>query len=123
MNTETALRRLLAVMDELREASPDMGVQTVATFIMVALEPGITVTELQAKLGLTQSAASRNWTILSTRKSKVRITEGGKQRTELRPGLGLITDEEDPMDRRRVLLRPTLRGTTVMNKIASALSG
>jgi DNA-binding MarR family transcriptional regulator len=118
---EKPLRRALALTETLRQVNPELGVQTFAVFLVVALEPGLAILEVGDKLGLTQSAVSRNCEILSTEKVRRRVTVKGKTTEELQPGLGLIEKRDNPMDKRRKELYLTAAGRKVVNAISDLL--
>lgn len=118
---ERPLRRALALMEHLRTLHPEIAAQTTAVFLLVALEPGLAVTEVGDKLGLTMSAVSRNCEILSDERVRRRVTVKGKQHDELQPGLGLIEKRENPMDKRRKELHLTNNGRRAINVIADLL--
>ena len=99
------LHKALRLTEAFRELDPNLGAQTIATLITVALTPGVTPNDLVERLGYTGASATRNWTHLSTRRN----------------GLGLIHDRPDARDYRRRELHLTPRGTAFLLKIIAIL--
>lgn len=64
------LRRLLRVVEYIRTYNAEMPVQTLGAFLTIALEDGQSVTQIGNRLGLSQSAASRNVSELTERSWK-----------------------------------------------------
>ena len=62
MQSATILMRLV---ERIREIHPKMEAQTVAALCIVAREPGILMSTLSHRLGLTLPAASRNVSLLT----------------------------------------------------------
>ena len=110
MTPDKAMQKALLLMEEFRSVSPELGAQTIATFLIVASNPGCTVTDVVRLLGLTLSSASRNVIALSTRKHK------GEE------GFGLIDHRQDMNDFRRKTLHLTPAGARVVNHVVSILS-
>jgi DNA-binding MarR family transcriptional regulator len=98
---EKLLGRLLAVIEEFRKLDAEMPAQTIGTLLCVAVEPGISVSELAKRLNLKRSAASRNVAALSAQRSKSSAS---------RKGYGLIAYKDDPDDSRRWTLHLTEKG-------------
>lgn len=99
--------RTLRFMDELRKIDPQMHIQTACVFMMVANEEGIRIKDLKERLGFSQSSAARNVALLVDRSDG----EGGHL------GHGLIVASEDPVERRRKILRLTAKGRRVAETI------
>lgn len=99
--TKTNMMRVFRTVEEFRKMNPDMQIQAVATFALVALQPGITIKELRERTGTVQSTCSRNVALLS---------EGyhnGKA------GYGLVEAQPDPYDSRRKVVFLTAKGKRV----------
>ncbi|OIN07922.1 MarR family winged helix-turn-helix transcriptional regulator [Oceanisphaera psychrotolerans] len=101
-----ALRRLAQSIGEIREASSDLTLQAAHMFLLIAVQPGITSKEIIRETGFSQSSCSRNLAMLS------KIHRLGK------PGLDLVTAEEDPAERRRKALRLTSKGKELAARLA-----
>lgn len=102
------LNRLLEQIQYAREHAPDMLLQQLSVLISVALEPDQGVLDIGEKLGLTQASVSRNVAALSAIHRKHR------------PGLNLLAAYEDPMERRRKMVRLTPAGEVFVKKLAGA---
>ncbi|WP_114417533.1 MarR family transcriptional regulator [Marinospirillum perlucidum] len=85
------IKRLLGAVAAIREVAPEIGIQAVHLLLEVARKPGITVSELISKTGLSQSSCSRNLALLSA------------QHRLGKPGLNLVYTQDDPKERRRKL--------------------
>jgi DNA-binding MarR family transcriptional regulator len=105
-STGKLLHKALRLTEAFRELDPNLGAQTIATLITVALTPGLSPNDLVERLGYTGASASRNWTHLSTRRN----------------GLGLIHDTPDVRDYRRRVLHLTPRGIQFLLKIIAILA-
>jgi DNA-binding MarR family transcriptional regulator len=86
----------------------DVQVQTVQSFLVIALGGNPSRDELARQIGLTQAAASRNL-------KKMCESPRGQA------GYGLITMELDPMDHRRRITKLTARGHELVRHIEEAL--
>src|SRR5690606_26063331 len=87
-----------SLLKELRELDPEMPLQMATTFILVASSPGITMKDLSPQLGFSQASCSRNIAALS------------KVHRHNKPGHGLVYAIEDPVERRRKIVKLTARG-------------
>lgn len=87
---------------------PDVQIQTVQSFLVIALGGNPSRDELARQIGLTQAAASRNL------KKMCEAPRG-------QAGYGLITMDLDPMDHRRRTIRLTARGHELVRHIEEAL--
>lgn len=101
------LRRLAQSIGDMRKTYSDLTLQAVHMFLLVALQPGITSKEISRKTGLSQSSCSRNMALLSA------THRLGK------PGLDLVTAEEDIRERRRKKLYLTPKGKALVSKLTS----
>jgi len=105
-----ALSTLSAALDVFKEFTQehDVQVQTLQTFLVIALEgnPGVDV--LARRIGLTQPAASRNL-------KKLCEAPRGQE------GYGLITMQLDPLDNRRRIIKLTARGRELTRHIEDAM--
>lgn len=80
-------------------------VQTVAVFLEVAKNEGISVKDLADKCGLAPSSASRNVAALSN------------WHWLKKPGLGLLETQDDPQDLRKKTVRLTPKGKTLVKQL------
>ena len=101
---ELAARRFLECIKAVRTLGnlSSSALQILAT---VAVEPGISMSELEKKANVSQASCSRNVALLSE------IHRLGK------PGLGLIVATEDPIFRRRKVVKLTEKGQRVLAAI------
>ncbi len=98
LNLHKALR-LVQTQDE------RMQVQTILVLLTVAEFGPISMSQLKDTAGLSQSSVSRNCAAL------------GKIHRKGRPGLGLITATEDPMDRKQKVVKLTTKGENFMAQL------
>lgn len=100
--------RLIKLIEEFRKFDDTMEVQTIVTFLVVAMNPDIQLRDLQQKVGFSGAAASRNAAVLSDLPRK-----GGA------PGHGLIEMRIAADDRRQRELRLSPKGRRVWQTIMS----
>lgn len=105
-----ALNILSAALQAFKEFTdePDVQVQTIQTFLLIAAEGSPGVNELARQIALTQPSASRNL-------KKLCEAPQGQE------GYGLITKELDPWDNRRRIIKLTLRGHELVRRIEEAV--
>ena len=103
------ITRLIGAVTVIREVAPDIGIQAVHMLLEVARKPGITVSELIRKTGLSQSSCSRNLALLSA------------QHRLGKPGLDLVYTQEDPSERRRKLARLTPKGEELVSLVVDSV--
>ncbi|OAV50923.1 hypothetical protein A6U98_07800 [Rhizobium sp. WYCCWR10014] len=101
------LFKAFQLIELFRERYPDIPMQTVSVFLIIAMRTGVYQRELLKLLGLSQSSVSRNVMALSD------VNRRGD------PGLGLITQQRDPLDARQVRLRLTPAGIELANRVAA----
>lgn len=89
----------------LRTISPDMPMQQAEVLIAIANKPGITMSDLAKRTGLSQSSISRNIAALS------KFHRIGK------PGLDLVEAVTDPRETRRRLVYLTTNGKMHVTKL------
>jgi len=93
------LRKQLRLIERFRELDAEMQAQTVAIFLYIANSPvPVKMQDIADDLGLAQSSVSRNVAALS---------DWTRHRTK---GHNLVEAFEDPMERRRKLVRLTTKG-------------
>lgn len=98
-----ALEAFKAFTDE-----PDVQIQTLETFLIVATQGNPGMTELAQQIGLTQPSVSRNL-------RKMCEPPRGQER------YGLITLTIDPTDRRKRVVKLTVRGHELVRHIEEAV--
>lgn len=102
---EWVARYLYRSIQLFRELDEVMPAQTMQVFLTVAAEPDVTMARVAELCGISQSSVSRNVSAL------------GKFHRKGRPGLDLVYAYEDPMERRRKLVRLTTRGEQLMRAL------
>lgn len=105
--TVQGLKTLLSVF---REVDPEMPAQQMMVLLAVAEEPDLTMAKLAEVVGISQSSTSRNVAALA------QVHRKGL------PGHDLVFAYEDPMERRRKLVRLTSKGTRLMAKVEEAMA-
>ncbi|PTR15077.1 DNA-binding MarR family transcriptional regulator [Nitrosospira sp. Nsp2] len=105
-----ALNTLSAALHAFKEFTqqPDVQIQTVQTFLVIAAQGNPGVDELARQIGLTQAAASRNL-------KKLREGPHGQE------GYSLITMTLDPLDNRRRITKLTARGHELVRHLEGAM--
>lgn len=103
--SKKSLMRIFQILEEFRKIYPDMQMQTASIFVTIALNPGITMKELGERAGLAQSSCSRNVALLS------------EWLRHNKPGYGLVVATEDPVERRRKIIRLTANGERVASTL------
>ncbi|MGA4641152.1 MarR family winged helix-turn-helix transcriptional regulator [Stutzerimonas stutzeri] len=107
--TLSALAKIEEVIKRFRDFDQEMQMQTAQTFIAVAMQPGITMTELSEKVGISQSSCSRNVSALS------RLHRLNK------PGMDLVVAAPDPMERRRRIVKLTPKGQRLAESLTKLI--
>ena len=101
-------KNLLKIIEEMRKFDSHMESQTIAVFFYVCqygAVDGVSMKNISRELSIAQSTVSRNCYKLSDK-----IKKG--------PGIGLLQSFEDPMERRRKLVRLTPRGKRVYRTLS-----
>lgn len=114
-NSRAALRPLIRVVEEFRRYDPKMELGQLLIYLHTAIRPGIKMSELEALVGLSSSAVSRN--VLALSKETYQKGADGAPR----PGHDLVTQLSDPLDARAKLVAPTRRGAMLADKVADIL--
>lgn len=99
--------KILTILEEFRKLDPEMQLQMAATFTLVAMRPGITMKDMAEILGISQASCSRNVAALS------------KWHRLNKPGHDLVYSEEDPIERRRKIVKLTAKGKRVAETLSS----
>ena len=105
-----ALNTLAAALQAFKQFTnePDVQIQTVQTFLVIAAYGNPGLDELARQIGLTQPAASRNLK---------KMCEGPRGQA----GYSLITMTLDPLDNRRRIVKLTARGHELVRHIENAM--
>lgn len=104
------VERLVAALEEFRKLDPDMQMPMAATLLLVALDDGISRTEVMRRLNVAGSTASRNLTGLMDR-----ARHG-------RPGHGLVAQRVNPQERRWRMHSLTPEGRRVVRRLAAIIA-
>ena len=99
----------MSMIDEFRKVEHSMTANAMIAFLTIATDPGVTVSELQRRLGMNNSTIARVVASLSSHH------RGGKD------GFDLIMYKEDYIDRRVKHLHLTPRGQFLWKSICKAL--
>lgn len=102
---QSNLVRLLRVMEEFRQLEPDLPSQVIHAFLAAALTPGLSIRDLQDRLGMSSASASRSFSFLS---DQHRL---GKE------GLGLIRYEGDAQNGRIKRVFLTTKGQRLVERL------
>lgn len=85
---------------------PEMPLQQIHCLLIIAKEPeGMSLTDIAQKVGIGLATASRY------------ISALGKQNRHHKEGLLLVESFEDPMERRKKIIRLTSKGRAAINKL------
>lgn len=103
------LNNMVEAVEALREVHPDMTLNQVMVFLMVAAGTGVTQREIMDKTGLSDGSASRIVAILSD--------YGNRGTGPFR----LIELNEDPKDRRVKLLTLSKKGQALASRLAASI--
>jgi len=99
------------VLDAFRAVNPVMTLQLAFTFLLVAREEGLGVSDYAQRAGIPQSVMSRH------------IADLGEYNRRHEAGLSLVVQKIDLMDRRRALVTLSPKGRAVAAQIYRALAG
>lgn len=106
------IRRFSAAMEEFRKLNPEIQAQTVLTFLLVAEQGEIPMSEIQVALNIGRSSGSRNVAYLSDIEYK-----------PSKHGYGLLSTYENPFNRKQKIVRLTQKGEWFARAIASLIQG
>lgn len=109
LSPKQALNVLFRANEVVRTLDPEMPTQMVQTFLAVAIQPGLTMAELGDQVGLSQSSVSRNVAAL------------GKFHRYGKAGHDVVSAEEDPVERRRKIVKLTPKGKRLADQIIAAI--
>lgn len=102
-----AARRLLAAIQEFRTLDPDMQLPMAASLLIVALNDGVSRTEVMEELDVAGSTATRNLMGL--------MAQGRLGR----PGHGLVSQRVNPDERRWRMHSLTPEGVAMVRRLAA----
>ena len=108
-SAEIMLQRLFQAIDVVRLVDATLPIQTFAAFVAVALQQGQSISALGAKVGISQSAASRNLSALSDWDYKKKV------------GLKLVEYRQDPMNLSIKTVHLTARGQNLVEHVINQL--
>lgn len=100
-----ALRYGLAFLEVFRSIRPTMPLQHAITFMLVALDEGLSVQEYSERAGVAQSVMTRH------------LLDLGEFDRNHQPGLGLLYQKIDLMNRRRHVTFLSPEGRALLHKI------
>jgi DNA-binding MarR family transcriptional regulator len=103
------MRAFHQALEPFEQIRHDMPMQYVRTFMLVCMEPGLSVIEYASRAGVSQTVMSRH------------LLDIGDRNRYLQPGFGLVTKKQDPMNLRRWEVLLTERGRQVAHKMIRAL--
>jgi DNA-binding MarR family transcriptional regulator len=110
---DKSLVNAIRLIEVFRQIEPNMQLQTAATFLYIAQKDlkgeHPSLVELGNDLASSQSTASRNVLLLSETFVKDK------------PGHGLVESFDDPMDRRKKMIRLTPKGRLFLDKVRGAV--
>ena len=109
MDNKVELYRLKAALAEFQKVDPDLTVSDVMTFLETAEDEGLSVKDVQERLSLTQSTASRT------------VNKLGQHGTRSKAGLSLLHTQENPGERRKVQVRLSVRGRALARALAGLI--
>ena len=113
MNTN----QLLDFIQKFRKHNTNIQSQTISIFLYIAInerEKGVLMTSIANNLKIGQSSVSRNIAILSKWSGIL-----DKDKKFRKPGLNFVEAFEDPLERRRKLVRLTTKGKTFFQSLIS----
>ena len=108
-SAEIMLRRLFQAVDVVRLVDATLPIQTFAAFVAVALQQGQSISAIGEKVGISQSAASRNLSALSDWDYKKKV------------GLKLVEYRQDPMNLSIKTVHLTARGQNPVEHVVNQL--
>ncbi len=109
------IRQAIRVVGSVIEDYPRLTLSQLHVLLMVLDKPGVRASELMKLTGLSKSTMSITLRVLG---SEPFVHDGNKKQY---PGMNLITQIEDPADRRGKLIAPTRMGRRVGEKINKIL--
>jgi DNA-binding MarR family transcriptional regulator len=111
LDTRPALEALLNTIGLFQKLSPTITLESIKTFLVVALNENKSVQDYARLAGAAAGPVSR------------RIGEMTELSFALRPGLNLLESRPDPADRRLILVRLTHQGRAFARRVAKTYDG
>lgn len=110
MNSK-AVNALVEILELIRkDIDPEMPIQMVVVFLRLALKGEASMQDLMDAAGISQASISRNVSALS------------KTHRRGKPGHNLVIAFEDPMERRRKLVRLSTKGKKLADKVSDLVT-
>jgi DNA-binding MarR family transcriptional regulator len=103
-----SVKSLIMAIEAFRDMRHDMPLQYVHTFLLVAEEEGLGVTEYAERAGVSQSVMSRH------------LLDIGDRDRYREPGFGLVHKRQDPMELRKQRVFLTDKGRAIARRILRA---
>lgn len=103
------VRKLVAALDPFHNIRQTMPMQYIRTFLLVALEEGLGVSEYARRAGVSQSVMSRH------------LLDIGDRNRHMEEGFGLITFRPNPTDFRKHEIFLTDKGRAIAHQLVRAL--
>jgi DNA-binding MarR family transcriptional regulator len=107
---KAAIFRAMTFVDAFRKLRPTMPLQHAYTFLLVATEEGLGVSEYAEKAGVPQTVMTRH------------LLDMGSHTRTRNEGLGLVVSRMDPLDMRKHQTYLTSEGRALLHKIIRAMS-
>lgn len=105
------LQEYLKFIQGISRIEPEMPLQQLHCLLLIAqADEGLSLTDLSKKAGIGLATASRYVAAL------------GKQNRHREEGLLLVESFEDPMERRKKIIRLTTKGKAALNKLIGELN-
>ena len=104
---------LLKIIEEMRKFDSQIEAQAIAIFFYIGIhaqQGGVRMQKIAEELDIAQSSVSRN------------VYKLGDVNRHKKPGIGLLIAFEDPMERRRKLVRLTSKGKRVFHTLTDLVS-
>lgn len=108
-NDLNALRSLITCCEAFQAIRPTMPLQYVVTFLLVAMEEGLSVNEYAKRAGVSMSVMSRH------------LLDIGERNRHMEKGFGLITQRQSPLELRRNEYYLTTKGKALLHQITRQL--
>ena len=99
------LGALIKAIELFREIRPSMPLQYVHAFFLVALEPGLSVSEYAKRSGVSLSVMSRH------------LLDIGDRNRHMKEGFGLVTSRPNPLELRKNEIYLTPKGDKIFQRI------
>ena len=110
MENRVDLYKLRAALAEFQKVDPDLTVSDALAFLVTAEDEGLSVKDVQNRLQLTQSTASRT------------VNKLGQHGTRSKAGLALLQTDPNPGERRKVQVRLSARGRAFAKLLAGMVA-